>query len=293
MTSRHERLLLALAAFGHYRTPGRTRAALRTTGLTGLRNQPEMADELSLAHHVEVADRLSGADVDVVALGDDRYPVALGQMKSAPPILFTWGNTALFSAPGVGMCGSRHASERGLEAARICGLEVADHGLAVISGYAKGVDTETHLAALSSGGRTVIVLAEGINGFRRKRAFNNVDFDQEHVLVVSQFAPAQRWNVGAAMTRNGIITGLGRALVVVEAGETGGTLNAGLQALDMGRPVLALDFSTQETPSGNQKLFERGALPIRGRQHLGRVLDAVRTTPGHSRLDAEQLDLLA
>jgi DNA processing protein len=244
-----------------------------------------------LDSYMAAADDLCFREVDVVVLGEERYPRRLAQARGAPPILFCWGNLDLMQERGVGMCGSRHASEKGLEAARVCGLEVAGHGLVVISGYAKGVDTETHLAALGSGGRTVIVLAEGIDGFRRKRVFDEVGFEPERVLVLSQFAPTQRWNVGAAMTRNGIITGLGRALVVIEAGETGGTLNAGLQALEMGRPVLALQFASQDTPAGNQALFDKGAVPIRGRQHLGKVLDVIKSDKGSEPIKSEQLNL--
>jgi DNA processing protein len=77
------------------------------------------------------------------------------------------------------------------------------------------------------------------------------------------------------MTRNGVIAGLSKALVVIEAGETGGTLNAGLQGIALGRPVLALDFASSETPAGNLLLFEHGARPIHTRQHLGRTLDEI------------------
>lgn len=291
--TRNERLLLALVAFSYYRTPGKVRAALGDKGIEGLRvHATHEGFEALFRSCGEEAENLYRAGIDVVALGDERYPDRLFDANVPPPILFTWGNSDLLHANGVGMCGSRHVSTKGLEAARTCGLEVAEHGLVIISGYAKGVDTETHIAALASGGRTVIVLAEGISGFHRKRAFANVPFDDERVLVISQFPPGQRWNVGAAMTRNSIIAGLGKALVVIEAGETGGTLNAGLQALKMGRPVLALAFSSQETPLGNQALFEKGALPIRSRQHLGRVLDAVEQSHETHELRAEQLNLL-
>jgi len=177
--------------------------------------------------------------VGVIVLGDPEYPDRLAETPTAPPLLFCWGNPALLRMPGVGMCGSRDVSERGLQAARTCGEAVARKGLTFISGYAKGVDTETHLAALGQGGRTIIVLAEGFVHFRQKKAFGREGLNAKHVLVLSQFAPSQSWTVGAAMTRNGVIAGLGQALVVIEAGETGGTLNAGMQAIRMGRPVLA------------------------------------------------------
>ncbi|HEY7873577.1 MAG TPA: DNA-processing protein DprA [Actinomycetota bacterium] len=230
-------------------------------------------------------DSLERRGVEVHFLTDSDFPPRLAALDDGPPLLFTWGNTKLFSQAGVGMCGSRNVSNNGLRAARSCGLEVASHGLVIISGYAKGVDTETHLAALASGGQTVIVLAEGILHFRQKKVFEAVGLDPQNVLVVSQFAPSQPWNVGAAMARNAIIAGLGTALVVVEAGERGGTLNAGLRALKIGRPVLALDFGGA-TPPGNELLFKQGAIRISSTDQLGKAIRTISQTP---KVDPAQL----
>lgn len=267
---RQERLRAAVAAFQRYRTPGRLAAALQG----GLPAPDEIVDGDARARVDDAAEELARRGADVLVVGDARYPQRLLTLPSPPPVLFAWGNLDLLDSPAVGMCGSRGVTEKGLDAARACGREVAKHGLTVVSGYAKGVDTETHLAALGSGGRTIVVLAEGILGFRVKRAFKETGFEEDRVLVLSQFAPSQRWNVGAAMTRNAVIAGLGRALVVIEAGATGGTLDAGMKALEMGRPVLALEFS-EGTPPGNEMLFERGAARVATVGALRGALDAI------------------
>jgi DNA processing protein len=194
----------------------------------------------------------------ILTPGDDAWPSELDVLATPPPFLYAWGELGLLGEPAIGMCGSRDASKRGLKAARTAGEEAARLGMHVISGYARGVDTETHLAALGQGAGTVIVLAEGILHFRVKRVFRDRGITPDRVLVLSQFAPEQRWSAGAAMTRNGIICALGRALVVVEARDRGGTLNAGRQALKVGRPVMALQLG-DETPAGNQLLFDEGA----------------------------------
>jgi DNA processing protein len=232
------------------------------------------------------SEELRARGVYVITALDATYPEQLRDLKRPPPFLFLSGNVELLTEPGVGMCGSRKASQRGLEAARSCGTQVGSHGLHVISGYAKGVDTETHLAALTAGAGTVIVLAEGIKFFRKKRAFDAVPFDANTVLVISQFAPSQRWTPGAAMERNGTIAALGRALIVIEAGETGGTLNAGKQGLDIGRPVIALEFSGG-MPAGNRRLFEAGAAAVGTPRELSEALAAL----GASDAPPQQLTL--
>jgi DNA processing protein len=278
MTALH-RLTSALLALKVHRTPSKLRTWLRSVGDPFL--DESLARELPAADVAAVANEaadLTAHGIDVALLGAPPYPTRLAGLKSPPPILFFKGNAKLLNAPSIGMCGSRSATERGLRAAMASGEEVARKGLTIVSGYARGVDTETHLAALLSGGSTVIVLAEGILHFRKKRAFAPTGLPEDRVLVVSQFPPGQRWTAGAAMTRNGVITGLSRALVVIEAGEAGGTLNAGLQAIAMQRPVLALEFADGATPPGNEALFRKGALRVRSRQQLSALLDSVQAT---------------
>lgn len=262
----------ALTALLHPRTPGRI--------LDLLKHQPaEVLDgaygDLPSALR-DTVDRktseLRERGVQALLWGDPNYPARLAATHGAPPLLFYWGNRDLLDQPGLSMCGSRHVTPIGLRAAEICGGEVAKRGMVVMSGYARGVDEATHLAALRAGGSTVIVLAEGIDHFKRKRVYPMDEFTAERVVAVSQFAPTQPWTAGGAMTRNGVIVGLGLGLVVVEAGERGGTLAAGELGLKVGRPVLALDFD-EETPPGNRMLLARGAVPVRNREDLYSHID--------------------
>ena len=240
MTIDSTRLAWAIAAASDSGGPRSLAGELLRDGAdAALRRRWDQGSDGTCQAALVLAREMAERGVGVIVLGDPEYPDRLAETPTAPPLLFCWGNPALLRMPGVGMCGSRDVSERGLQAARTCGEAVARKGLTVTSGYAKGVDTETHLAALGQGGRTIIVLAEGFVHFRQKKAFGREGLNAKHVLVLSQFAPSQSWTVGAAMTRNGVIAGLGQALVVIEAGETGGTLNAGMQAIRMGRPVLA------------------------------------------------------
>lgn len=270
--------LRSLVAFERHRTPTRMTAALLQLGPDLVEREWESLEDSAqqlLAH--QAAD-LTARSVVAVNADDDRFPASL-MVKGRPvvPTLFCLGDLRLLTAAAAGMCGSRKATPLGLKAARACGEEVSRRGLAVVSGYAKGVDTQTHLAALDRGGSTVIVLAEGINHFKVKREYAAA-FDPDRVLVISQFHPAQPWASYAAMARNHLIFGLGRALVVIEASEKGGTLAAGRDALKRGRPVFVLNFHDQ-TPPGNRLLIDAGAHPISSRHELGQALDALGDEP--------------
>jgi DNA processing protein len=131
----------------------------------------------------------------------------------------------------------------------------------------------THIASLNSGAETVIVLPEGIDHFRVKRDIAKTWRD-ERTLVVSQFSPRQPWSAGGAMTRNSVIIGLSMALIVVEAGDRGGTLAAGKKALELGRRVLALEFGV--TPVGNKILLDEGAISVTSRDELATFMNELR-----------------
>ena len=275
---RLDTLEAALTAFRVHRTPARITAALRSDGVAGLQGDFEALDQDSRVDIESKAKALAERGVSAMLFGQQDFPDSLVvQSKPLMPILFYKGNKDLFYEPGVGMCGSRNVSMKGLEAAERCGTAASSQDWTIVSGYAKGVDTATHLAALRSGGQTVIVLAEGIDFFRIKREFA-ADFDADRTLVISQFAPTQTWQAHAAMARNSIIFGLSRALVVIEAGERGGTLAAGHGALKIGRPVLVVDFGN-DTPAGNRILLDAGAEPVRNavdlKERLADLADSV------------------
>ncbi len=224
-----------------------------------------------LRHELSDHDQIRGLQqklvregIRVVALGDPDYPSSLLDLRQPPPILYVRGQLPRTKRVGVGICGSRHASDKGLRFAYRFGSILADLGIPEVSGYARGVDTRAHLGALESEGRTVVVLAEGILRFRVKKEFHQVHGLDDRMGVLSQFSPAKPWHAGRAMERNKVICGLSRALVVVEAGATGGTLDAGRECLRQKKPLLVIHYETpREMPDGNSQLIAEGGIPIR------------------------------
>ncbi|MBO0879018.1 MAG: DNA-processing protein DprA [Mycobacterium sp.] len=267
--------LRALVAFQQFRTPAKVTRALLDPNAAILRQVWREMDRSTRMELARKSDALTARGVVAITADDQRFPRAL-VIKGRPiaPVLFCLGPIELLTTPGVGICGSRKATPLGLNTARECGHEISANAMTTVSGYAKGVDTESHLGALERSGSTVLVLAEGIDHFRIKRDVSQ-QYVPDRVLVVSQFHPQQPWAAHAAMTRNHLIFNLGMALVVIEAGERGGTLAAGQEALKRGRPVLVSDFGEQSFP-GNKILLHEGAQAISSREALRDALNAIK-----------------
>lgn len=208
-----------------------------------------------------------------LVMGEPGYPAAVVDVlkAKAPKTLYCLGKVELMEKVGVGFCGSRKSSEKGLETARDCAWLVGQAAFNVVSGNAAGIDCEAHKAALESGGTTILVLPEGINHFRVRKVFEGV-WDWQRVLIVSQFEPDAAWKTFRAMERNQIIIALSKAVIVIEAGETGGTLDTGMRTLKMGRPlfVAVYDNMVDQAP-GNDRLLQLGGHRLNKSRSMGRA----------------------
>lgn len=202
--------------------------------------------------------------------GQKGYPPSMSQGGKAPALSML-GNMDLLATPGLGFCGSRKASEKGIAVAIDCAEQAVQAGFTVISGNAAGVDSAAHHTALKHGGSTILVLPEGIDRFRIRAELRPV-WDWERVLVISQFVPNAVWQAYRAMARNELIIALSRAMIVIEAGETGGTLAAGMRSLEVGKPIFVADFENiDEVAPGNAQLLGKGAQRLRRSRETGRA----------------------
>jgi len=168
---------------------------------------------------------------------DADYPAQLREIHEIPPVLFYRG-VLVPDEPAVSVVGSRAASEHGLEIARIVATGLIERGITVVSGLAKGIDTAAHVAALDRRGRTVAVIGNGIN--RCYPAENRLLQDRiaRDGLVLSQFWPDAPPRPQQFPMRNAVMSGYGRATIVVEAGEKSGARIQARQAVAHGRPVV-------------------------------------------------------
>jgi DNA protecting protein DprA len=206
-------------------------------------------------------DELLKRRVQMISVMDAEYPEGLRNAlgDSAPVLLLCLGNLKLLKHLSVGFCGSREASEKGMATARDSATLLAKDKINIVSGFAAGVDMNAHRAALAAGGTTTVVLAEGILRFRVKKALREF-WDESRTVVVSEFGPNLPWSVSHAMQRNKTICGLSRAVILIEARSTGGSIEAGRECLKIGLPLFAAVYEgSPESATGNEELLLSGA----------------------------------
>lgn len=182
------------------------------------------------------------------------YPDALRALKAFPPVLWHRGDASLLQRRAVGLCGSRDASPQGLCMAADVGRWAAETDTVLVTGLARGVDREAMRAALDAGGTAIGVLADGWGRWTMKELEPVIE--DGRLLVLSEFRPSARWRVGQAMQRNETIVLLAEEMYLIEAGEHGGTLDAGRRALRHGRPLYVLDTGTRAV--GSEMLVREG-----------------------------------
>lgn len=265
-------LRLALAAARYGPGPVRLAALARDTGVAAFQRIYDDLGGKEQARVERVAEALARRSVFAVLLGSEGYPARLMSARGAPAYLFCRGVADLLSAPGLAICGSRSASATGVAAARACAVAAADLGLCTIAGPG-GVGLSSHLATLRTGGRAVVVTAEGITRFRLRRGKLAEAWDPHRTLVVSPVAPYQPATEATEVTQHTVILGLGRALLVIEPRETGTALATAMRATDSGRPVLT--FPSRTTPRGTVMLLRRGAIPVHNPTDVTSTLDAL------------------
>ena len=206
-------------------------------------------------------------------LDEQLYPTSLRMLlhQNSPTILSYMGNLNLLAKRKVGFSGSRKASPKGLWITEDCVSQLAEKDVCVVSGYASGIDLAAHKTALEKNGSTFIVLPEGISYFYIKPDLKEV-WDWNRVLVVSEFMPYDKWMASRAMKRNQTIIGLSNAMIVVEAGVTGGSMDAGLKTLLSAKTLFVPVFKeAPESAAGNEILIQRGARPLKLKRQTMRV----------------------
>ena len=196
----------------------------------------------------------------VLSRSDKRYPQRLkSRKKPAPPILYGVGDIELLSKGGLAIVGSRDVDEEALDFCRKVALSCAKQEMQVVSGGARGVDTEATTAALEAGGSAVGVLPGGL-ARAAVRGKYRAAIQESRLALVSPYDPGSGFNVGHAMQRNRHIYALADyGLVVSSSFGKGGTWSGAVEALKHGEPVFVRSRG-HKIPEGNHNLVKMGAI---------------------------------
>lgn len=187
----------------------------------------------------DVLAHLTDAGVQALAWNDPRYPASLLAIADCPPVLWCRGDLACLDAPRVAIVGSRAASAVALELATRLGDDLAAHGVTVVSGLARGVDSAAHRGALRTG-RTIAVLGSGVDRIYPSEHTPLADAIAASGLLVTECPPGTEPRPFRFPLRNRLISGLSRAVVVIEASDKSGSLITAAHALEQGREVMAV-----------------------------------------------------
>ena len=208
---------------------------------------------------------------------DSRYPAWLRMVPDPPPVLWVRGDPGVFEQPSVAIVGSRGASPYARAVARRLAAGLAGAGVAVTSGMARGVDGAAHAGCLDAGGRTIAVLGTGVDIVYPAEHAELAERIANAGLLVSELEPGAPPNAWHFPRRNRIISGLSRAVVVVEASEKSGSLITARLALEQGREVMAVPGSVLYGQNrGAHALIKDGATPI---EDAADILEALGLPP--------------
>jgi DNA processing protein len=214
------------------------------------------------------------AGASLIALPDPAYPALLRQLPDAPPLLWAIGEIEILSRPKIALVGARNASSLGTRMARRLAAELSEAGFVVVSGLARGVDTEAHKAALSGG--TLAVMAGGIDVIYPSENASLAQEIEEKGLRISEQAMHLAPQARHFPTRNRIISGLARAVVVIEAAAKSGSLITARSALDQGRDVLAVPGHPFDgRAAGCNMLIRDGATLVRSAADVTEAIAAL------------------
>ncbi len=236
---------------------GTDAAALQT--VTGI--GPRLAAAIRDIDLEGIAVALTGWESGGVAIwrhGDAAYPAALHDLPDAPAVLFVRGAVTPEDMRAVAIVGTRRPSQDARQlAARLAGL-CAAQGWTVISGLAEGIDTAAHLGALSAGGRTLAVLGCGVNTVYPPQNRALAGRVVAAGALISESAPDASPSAPQLVARNRVISGLSRAVIVVETSENGGSMHAARFANAQGRAL----FAVRNGSAGTDRLLAQGARAI-------------------------------
>ena len=221
------------------------------------------------------------------------FPLSLHHYKPAVKMLYAKGDqNLLLTQKKVSIVGSRKPTAYGRKVAYDLGRYLARNGICVVSGMAIGIDSQAHKGALDEGGKTIAVLASGVNYIYPPS--NEKMYDAIHEtggLILSEQLIDEPPRTYHFPLRNRIISALSEVVVIIEAGEKSGSLITAMHAMEQGKTIYALPGSIYSPQSiGTNKLIFDGATPL---IHFGHILESLGLAIDNDRRQSAMIDHLS
>ena len=196
-----------------------------------------------------------------ISIFDDSYPNLLKQIYDPPTVFYFKGEFTLADSRSIAVVGTRKITGYGKLVTQKFVTDLVNSGITIVSGLARGVDTQSHKSALEAGGRTIAVLGGGLNKiFPPENIGLSEKIADGHGVVMSEFPPDYPSVAGNFPARNRIISGLSLATLVTEAASDSGSLITARLALEQGRDVFAVPGPiTSQFSKGPADLIKEGA----------------------------------
>lgn len=220
-------------------------------------------------------ERAAKHSAQFVVAGETGYPPALAHVPAAPPMLCVSGNLELAEMVSVGIVGARNASALGLKFTRQIARALTEAGLLVASGLARGIDTAAHEASVDV--QTAAVIAGGIDNFYPPENEKLQRLISECGLLITEMLPGTAPKAEHFPRRNRIISGMARAVIVVEAALRSGSLITARYAAEQGRDVYAVPGSPMDPRAeGTNRLIKDGATMLTS---IDELLESLKQIP--------------
>lgn len=218
----------------------------------------------SLSNNSFLVEDLLNQGFELIPIISENYPKTLKKnlkMKLSPNILYIKGDISLLEYDSVAIVGSRTASKTSLDFTDNIAKKCYENNQVVVSGFAKGVDKHALDSILNYGGKSIIVLPQGITTFSSGFKKYYKQLIEGDLLIVSTFHPNIPWSVPNAMARNPIIYGMANKIYVAESNDSGGTWFGVLDGLKKKREIY-IRYSEENEKNANRQLIQKGGIAV-------------------------------
>ncbi len=196
----------------------------------------------------------------IYTIHDENYPKNLLKIYEKPTAIYVFGEITDEDENAVAIVGSRRCNNYGKSIAKQLSNELASHGLTVVSGMARGIDSISHKAAIEEGGRTIAVMGSGLDRIYPPENSKLYKLISQNGAVISEFPMGTPPEAQNFPQRNRVISGLSKGVVIVQAGRKSGSLITANFALEQNREVFAVPGNLgNKLSEGANFLIKRGA----------------------------------